>query len=87
MSPEEIDRCFAELAQLKIHPRQHLENRALIERLARLYEQYLGERREWLGRQLSLFEAIVERQEPRDIAHARSELTRLLDHLEGPSWL
>jgi molecular chaperone HscC len=87
MSPEEIDRCFAALADLKIHPRQHLENRALVERLARLYEQYLGERREWLGRQLSLFEAIVERQEPHDIAHARSELTRLLDHLEGPSWL
>lgn len=87
MTREEIDRCFEALAQLKIHPRQLLENRALVERLARLYEQHLGERREWLGRQLSLFEAIVERQDPRDIAHARSELTRLLDHLEGPTWL
>jgi molecular chaperone HscC len=87
MTREEIDRCLAALAQLKIHPRELIENRALVERIARLYEQHLGERREWLGRQLSLFEAIVERQDPHAIAHARNELTRLLDQLEGPSWL
>jgi molecular chaperone HscC len=87
MTQEEIDRCFVALAQLKIHPREQSENRALIERLARLYEQHLGERREWLGRQLSRFEALVDRQDPREIAHARSELIRVLDQLEGPSWL
>jgi len=83
MSREDIDRSLAALAELKIHPREHAQNRALIERLARLYEQHLGERREWLGRQLSLFEAIVERQDPREIAHARSELARAMDLFDG----
>jgi molecular chaperone HscC len=83
MSAEDIDKSLAALARLKIHPREQAENHALVERLARLYEQNLGERREWVARHLSAFEALLERQDPRDIAHVRAELTRLLDQFEG----
>lgn len=83
MSKDEIQRRLAEFQQIKIHPRDLTENQALIERLKRLYEQYLGDRREWLGQQLSIYEKILEQQDPRDIAHARSDLSKLLDQFEG----
>jgi molecular chaperone HscC len=83
MSKEEVQNSLAALARLKVHPRDQAENQALLQRLKRLFEQQLGEHREWVGRQLTAFEAVLERQNPRDIAHAREELTAALNQLEG----
>jgi molecular chaperone HscC len=83
MSQEDIQKSLAGLARLKVHPREEAENQALIERLKRLYEQHLGDAREWVGRQHAGFEAVLERQNPRDIAHAREQLTEVLDQFEG----
>lgn len=83
MSPEQIANSLAALAALKMHPREAAENRALCERIKRLYEQSLGDRRAWVGQLLIRFEALLERQDPREIAHARAELTQLLDQFEG----
>ena len=83
MSKADIQKSLVALEWLKVHPRDQAENQALIERLKRLFEQHLGENREWVGRQYAAFEAVLGRQNPRDIAHAREELTVMLNQFEG----
>jgi molecular chaperone HscC len=83
MTPEEIRQSLEALASLKIHPREQTENRALVERMKRLYEVYLGEQREWVGRQLLSFEAMLEKQDLREIAQLRTQLVQTLDRFEG----
>jgi molecular chaperone HscC len=87
ISEEEIARRRAELAMLKVHPREQEENRALLERANRLYQQLLGDEREQVGQWLGQFMATVERQDPRLIAAARDALGRALDVMErGNVW-
>lgn len=83
MSREDVQKSLAALERLKVPPREQAENQALLERLKRLFEQHLGDNREWVARQYAGFEAVLERQNPRDIAHAREQLTGLLDQFEG----
>lgn len=83
MSEDDIENSLRKLAQLKTPPREHSENLALTTRLKRLYEQTLGEHREWIGRQLSAFETVLDRQDPRLIARAREQLNAALDRFEG----
>jgi len=83
MSKEDVQKSLAALERLKVHPREQAENQALLERLKRLFEQHLGENREWVARQYAGFETVLERQNPRDIAHAREQLTGLLNQFEG----
>jgi len=83
MSADAIRASLDALARLKIHPRDQAENRALSARLARLYEQQLGDVRDWVGRQIGAFDDVLARQDPREIAHAREQLSRQLDDLEG----
>lgn len=46
MSPEEIKQRLAKLADLKIHPRDQMVNRALIARAERLCEEMIGDARD-----------------------------------------
>ena len=87
LSPEEIERRLRELAVYKIHPRDQAENRALLARADRLYEQLLGQTRDFLGQQIGVFTALLERQEPHQIKQARDDLGQLLDQIEGDSYL
>ncbi len=75
------------LAALKVHPRDDQVNLAMIARMERCYEQSLGERREMIGQWISQFTAVVEGQNPRAIADARTKLTKGLDSIEGESFL
>lgn len=84
---EEIARRRAELAALKVHPRDQEENRVLVERANRLYEQLLGQEREQVGRWLLQFTGTLESQDPRLIAEARPSFAAALDSLEqGGAW-
>jgi molecular chaperone HscC len=83
MSPEDVRKSLEALGGLKIAPRTQAENRAVIERLKRLFEMSLGDRREWVARQLLAYEGVLERQDPREIAQARVELLQSLDQFEG----
>ena len=82
-----LQRRRAELANLKVHPRDTAENRAALARAARCYEQFLGDKRELIGRILVEFEAILEQQNPRPIEHARALLHERLDQIEGERFL
>jgi molecular chaperone HscC len=68
MPAEEIARRLQALSVLKIHPRDTLENRTLLARAERLYEQLLGEPRERLGRVILRFEQALATQDQRLIA-------------------
>ena len=87
VSDEEIARRRAELAQLKVHPREQAENRALVERANRLYQQLLGREREQVGQWLDQFLGVLEGQDPRSILAARPALAKALDGMErGDVW-
>ena len=87
VSDEEIARRRVELAALKVHPRDQDQNRLVLERANRLYEQLLGDERETVGRWLGQFEAALARQDGKEIAEARKQFATALDTLErGPVW-
>jgi len=77
----------AALAQLKHHPRDLDANKAALARAERCYEDFLGDQRQFVARVTSAFEAVLDRQDPREIEHARKELLAALDSLEGETWL
>lgn len=87
VSAEEIEERRKVLAALKIHPRDQEENRYLLERGERLYEQFLAEQREQVGQLLAQFLAVLEKQDPHAITKAREAFKRALSSLErGEVW-
>ncbi len=87
VSDEDIARRRTELAALKVHPRDQEQNRLVLERANRLYEQLLGDEREQVGRWLGQFEAALGHQDTREIAAARQQFALALDTLErGSAW-
>ena len=87
MTPEQVGERRAVLAALKQHPRDADANRHALERCRRCYETFLGDVREYVGGCLAEFETVLDRQDPREIEHARAELLKRLDELEGETWL
>jgi molecular chaperone HscC len=87
MTEEEITERLKALADLKIHPRDRLENRTLTARAERLYEQCRGDEREWLGVAILKFEQVLASQDDRRIAAARREFEGVLERVERNSYL
>jgi molecular chaperone HscC len=87
MNDSELARRRAELAALKVHPRENAENVAALARAGRCYEQFLGDKRDLVGRLLAQFEATLDRQNPREIESGRQALHEQLDRLEGERFL
>jgi molecular chaperone HscC len=83
LTKEEIDRRFAALAQLKLHPRDELVNKQLLARAERVYEESLGEVRDAISNRLVHFRAVVGRQERREIVRAREDFESFLNELEA----
>jgi molecular chaperone HscC len=84
---EDLAQQRARLALLKQHPRENEANRAALSRANRCYEDYLGDKRDYVAGLMSRFEAVLETQDPVAADHARAELTSALDALEGESYL
>ncbi|WP_116809174.1 Hsp70 family protein [Steroidobacter cummioxidans] len=83
LSKEEIDRRFAELAKLKLHPRNDLLNKQVLARAERAYEESLGAAREAISSRLVHFQNTLSRQERREIARVREEFEAFLNQLEA----
>jgi molecular chaperone HscC len=83
LSKEEIDRRFAELSKLKLHPRNDLINKQLLARAERAYEESLGAARDAISSRLVHFQSVISRQERREIARAREEFESFLNELEA----
>jgi molecular chaperone HscC len=83
LSKDEIEKRFKQLAKLKIHPRDQSRNKVVINRASRIYEELLGEPREYIGDQISQFTAVLERQDSREIEIACQNFMELLDDIEN----
>ncbi len=82
MTADEVALALQHLQSLKVHPREEQENIYLIERAKRLYEDRLGDQRQWLKRWLAQFEIALDTQDARDVAKARDAFREALDGLD-----
>ncbi len=82
LTDEEIDARFAALAGLKLHPREQEENKHLLLRAERMYEEATGNIREVIAKQISIFESILDGYDIEKINETRESLKELLDNIE-----
>lgn len=82
MSKEEIKQRLEALSHIKIHPRERQENKLLLARAERLYEESLGDVRPLIDRMISDFEAVLAKQDEKEIKKTSKRFKEELDRLE-----
>ena len=87
MTAAEIEKRLGELSELKIHPRDRIENRTLVAQADRLYEQLLGQEREYLAQYVAAFQSVLDKQDPIATKRARESLVQAMRQLEGGNFL
>lgn len=85
LTPQEIEERLNMLKDIIIHPRERTENRLLLAKGERLYEEALGEKREEIAYLLEQFERVLASQNEQEVKKASSDFKRKLEHLER--WL
>lgn len=83
MTKEEIEKRLQELKNIKIHPRDKMENKLLLARVERIYEESLGKKRAFISDLLVNFESALSSQDERLIKKASENLKKLLEELES----
>lgn len=79
MTDDEIRKRMEELAYLKIQPRDYEENRLVLLRAERMYEESLGDRRKRLDHYITAFEAALKKGGHDEIMDAREALNEILE--------
>lgn len=79
MTDEEVKKRMEELAYLKIQPRDYEENRLVLLRAERMYEESLGDRRKRLDHYITAFEGALEKGDHDEIMDAREALNDILE--------
>jgi len=87
LSEAEIKVKLAHLSDLKIHPRDRMEHRTLLARAERVYQQLLGNERDWLGTHIAMFERALDAQDGRVISQAGRDLNGAIEEIERHSKL
>ncbi len=82
MNDAQVTEALKRLERLKVHPRDEQENRYLIERAKRLYEDRLGDERQTVQHWLGQFEAALDTQDGRVIEQARERFREALDSID-----
>lgn len=85
LSQTDIEERLKQLAALKTHPRENAENVAALARADRVFQEHIAARPAiavYSGR----FSAVLEEQDPREIARMRKDLLALLDRVEEATW-
>lgn len=83
LTDEEIALKQAELQKLKILPRDEEENKAIVARAERLYEEAFGEFRDIIGANTMNFLEILSKQDSKKIRRAKTQFVKFLDMVEG----
>lgn len=83
MTDEEIEERLEALAELKIPPREQEENKLLLFRGDRMYEEAVGDMRRIIEVHLAEFEAVLDKQDKNEIASARKTLKEFLDSVDA----
>ena len=87
LSDADIAQRFEALSELKIHPRDKMENRALMARAERLYQQLRGPLRESLGHHIMRFELVLDQQELRRIGAEARAFEAMLDEYDSEKFI
>jgi molecular chaperone HscC len=82
LSEAELAARFEKLSNLKLLPREQMENRVLLERAERLYSEQNLNNREMLRRAIGQFENDLSDQTRRNVDELRKEFGAFLDHFE-----
>ncbi|MGN0484701.1 MAG: Hsp70 family protein [Lachnospiraceae bacterium] len=82
MTDEEIRQRFETLSYLKIHPRDREENKYLLLRGERLYEESLGEKRLYIESALHKYEEALDSYDHARIEKSKEEFRKFLEELE-----
>lgn len=82
MTEEEIKERLATLSYLKIHPRDREENKYLLLRGERIYEESLGDKRSALESALHKYETALNSYDPALIEDAKTKFKAFLEDLE-----
>ena len=82
LSDEELEERFKALSDIKLHPREHVENAALLARAERIYAESLREGRDYVRSLILEFEHQINDQTNRDIGKVRERFSEALDALE-----
>lgn len=82
LSPQEIEESLARLAALKIHPRDQSENRLLLARADRMFEETLGELRVNIGQRTLVFMEALNQQDTEVAKEAAQSFSEFLDEVE-----
>ena len=82
MTEEEIQERMEELAYLKIHPRDQEENKLLLLRCERLYEESMGDIRRLIDMEIRKFEEVLNTRDRGKIEEAREDLKQALKEIE-----
>lgn len=82
MSEAEVAQALQRLETLKVHPRDEQQNRYLVERGKRLYEDRLGEERAMIQQWLAQFEAALDTQDAQVVERAREGFREALDRID-----
>lgn len=82
MSEEEIEERLETLSYLKIHPRDKEENKVLLLRGERIYEESLGYKRTQVEQVLRKFEYALNSYDQEQITEAKQELIEFLEKLD-----
>jgi molecular chaperone HscC len=82
LSQSDIAARLAELKTLKVHPREQMENQAIMARAERLYEERLGEERAAIGKAIDDFRVLIESQNKHAIEQYRARFSQWLDRMD-----
>lgn len=86
LTKKQIEARLLELQSIKIHPRDRTENRLLLARGERLYEEVLGEQRKFIEECLKAFEDALYTQNDKVIQKAARAFNEQLAAIEGWSY-
>ncbi len=82
MSQEEIEKRLKDLSYIKIHPRDKEENKLLLAKGERLYEESIGETRLRIAKAMEWFETILDKQDAHEIEEATKQMQALFKEIE-----
>ena len=83
LSEQDLRKRFQQLQSLKLHPRDQMENQALIARAERLYEESRGNDRDFIKAIVLQFEHEIAEQQLRNSEPVRARFTEQLDTVEA----
>ena len=82
LSEAEVAEKLEALKSLKVHPRDKDENRLLLAKAERLYEESIGDARRLLSQEIIHFEHLLDRQNEHEIRDYASRFSELLQDIE-----